>query len=193
MEDSIRIKDVNDIKEELPKEDINENSIDNCKVLEEIIKLREEFNEKLKYDKHKEEMIDDLHNQLQQYKDNLVLKSYKPLVLDIISLIDSNNKKVDILKNQSINKLNSLKLLKNIEDFSEDLQDMLIRQGVEMFRSEGKVFDGLIHSPATNIETDDISRDKMIANTLKPGYILDDKVIKKEVVEVYSYKEVKGD
>ena len=92
MEDSIRIKDVNDIKEELPKEDINENSIDNCKVLEEIIKLREEFNEKLKYDKHKEEMIDDLHNQLQQYKDNLVLKSYKPLVLDIISLIDSNNK-----------------------------------------------------------------------------------------------------
>ena len=144
MEDSIRIKDVNDIKEELPKEDINENSIDNCKVLEEIIKLREEFNEKLKYDKHKEEMIDDLHNQLQQYKDNLVLKSYKPLVLDIISLIDSNNKKVDILKNQSINKLNSLKLLKNIEDFSEDLQDMLIRQGVEMFRSEGKVFDGLI-------------------------------------------------
>ena len=27
MEDSIRIKDVNDIKEELPKEDINENSI----------------------------------------------------------------------------------------------------------------------------------------------------------------------
>ncbi|MBU5316466.1 nucleotide exchange factor GrpE [Clostridium bornimense] len=193
MEDSIRIKDVNDIKEELPKEDINENSIDNCKVLEEIIKLREEFNEKLKYDKHKEEMIDDLHNQLQQYKDNLVLKSYKPLVLDIISLIDSNNKKVDILKNQSINKLNSLKLLKNIEDFSEDLQDMLIRQGVEMFRSEGKVFDGLIHSPATTIETDDISRDKMIANTLKPGYILDDKVIKKEVVEVYSYKEVKGD
>lgn len=193
MEDSIRIKDVNDIKEELPKEDINENSIDNCKVLEEIVKLREEFNEKLKYDKHKEEMIDDLHNQLQQYKDNLVLKSYKPLVLDIISLIDSNNKKVDILKNQSINKLNSLKLLKNIEDFSEDLQDMLIRQGVEMFRSEGKVFDGLIHSPATNIETDDISRDKMIANTLKPGYILDDKVIKKEVVEVYSYKEVKGD
>ena len=193
MEDSIRIKDVNDIKEELPKEDINENSIDNCKVLEEIIKLREEFNEKLKYDKHKEEMIDDLHNQLQQYKDNLVLKSYKPLVLDIISLIDSHNKKVDILKNQSINKLNSLKLLKNIEDFSEDLQDMLIRQGVEMFRSEGKVFDGLIHSPATTIETDDISRDKMIANTLKPGYILDDKVIKKEVVEVYSYKEVKGD
>ena len=193
MEDSIRIKDVNDIKEELPKEDINENSIDTCKVLEEIIKLREEFNEKLKYDKHKEEMIDDLHNQLQQYKDNLVLKSYKPLVLDIISLIDSNNKKVDILKNQSINKLNSLKLLKNIEDFSEDLQDMLIRQGVEMFRSEGKVFDGLIHSPATTIETDDISRDKMIANTLKPGYILDDKVIKKEVVEVYSYKEVKGD
>ena len=193
MEDSIRIKDVNDIKEELPKEDINENSIDNCKVLGEIIKLREEFNEKLKYDKHKEEMIDDLHNQLQQYKDNLVLKSYKPLVLDIISLIDSNNKKVDILKNQSINKLNSLKLLKNIEDFSEDLQDMLIRQGVEMFRSEGKVFDGLIHSPATTIETDDISRDKMIANTLKPGYILDDKVIKKEVVEVYSYKEVKGD
>lgn len=193
MEDSIRIKDVNDIKEGLPKEDINENSIDNCKVLEEIIKLREEFNEKLKYDKHKEEMIDDLHNQLQQYKDNLVLKSYKPLVLDIISLIDSNNKKVDILKNQSINKLNSLKLLKNIEDFSEDLQDMLIRQGVEMFRSEGKVFDGLIHSPATTIETDDISRDKMIANTLKPGYILDDKVIKKEVVEVYSYKEVKGD
>ena len=193
MEDSIRIKDVNDIKEELPKEDINENSIDNCKVLEEIIKLREEFNEKLKYDKHKEEMIDDLHNQLQQYKDNLVLKAYKPLVLDIISLIDSNNKKVDILKNQSINKLNSLKLLKNIEDFSEDLQDMLIRQGVEMFRSEGKVFDGLIHSPATTIETDDISRDKMIANTLKPGYILDDKVIKKEVVEVYSYKEVKGD
>ncbi|CDM69497.1 hypothetical protein CM240_2360 [Clostridium bornimense] len=193
MEDSIRIKDVNDIKEELPKEDIKENSIDNSKILEEIIKLREDFNDKLKYDKHKEEMIDVLHNQLQQYKDNLVLKSYKPLVLDIISLIDSNNKKVNNLKNQAINELNSLKLLKSVEDFSEDLQDMLIRQGVEMFTSEGKVFDGLIHSPATIIETDDSSKDKMIANTLKPGYILDDKVIKKEVVEIYSYKEVKGD
>ena len=193
MEDSIRIKDVNDIKEELAKEDIKENSIDNSKILEEIIKLREDFNDKLKYDKHKEEMIDALHNQLQQYKDNLVLKSYKPLVLDIISLIDSNNKKVNNLKNKAINELNSLKLLKNIEDFSEDLQDVLIRQGVEMFTSEGKIFDGLIHSPATIIETDDSSKDKMIVNTLKPGYILDDKVIKKEVVEIYSYKEVKGD
>ena len=75
MEDSIRIKDVNDIKEELAKEDIKENSIDNSKILEEIIKLREDFNDKLKYDKHKEDMIDALHNQLQQYKDNLVLKS----------------------------------------------------------------------------------------------------------------------
>ena len=128
MEDSIRIKDVNDIKEELAKEDIKENSIDNSKILEEIIKLREDFNDKLKYDKHKEEMIDALHNQLQQYKDNLVLKSYKPLVLDIISLIDSNNKKVNNLKNQAINELNSLKLLKSVEDFSEDIQDMLIRQ-----------------------------------------------------------------
>lgn len=193
MEDSIRIKDVNDIKEEESKEDIKKEFIDENRVLEEIIKLREDFNDKLKYDKHKEEMIDALHNQLQQYKDNLVLKSYKPLVLDIISLIDSNNKKVDHLKNQAINKLNSLKLLKSIEDFSEDLQDMLIRQGIEMFTSEGKVFDGLIHSPATTIEIDDISKDKIIASTLKPGYILDDKVIKKEVVEVYSYKEVKED
>ena len=169
MEDSIRIKDVNDIKEELPKEDIKEDSIEDNRILQEISKLREDFNDKLKYDKHKEEMIDILHNQLQEYKENLVLKSYKPLVLDIISLIDSNNKKVENLKNQSINKLNSLKLLKNIEDFSEDLQDMLVRQGVDMFTSEGKVFDGLVHSPATIIETDDISKDKMIANTMKPG------------------------
>ena len=102
--------------------------------------------------------------QMKQYKDNLVLKSYKPLVLDIISLIDSNNKKVNNLKNKAINELNSLKLLKNIEDFSEDLQDVLIRQGVEMFTSEGKVFDGLIHSPATIIETDDINKENITKN-----------------------------
>ncbi|MFW6052861.1 MAG: hypothetical protein ACOC8I_03015, partial [Desulfosalsimonas sp.] len=54
--------------------------------------LAEEFEAKLKYDDHKNRIIDGLHQELQQYREGLIKKYFHSMVTDAIKIIDDIRK-----------------------------------------------------------------------------------------------------
>ncbi|AAK78451.1 molecular chaperone GrpE [Clostridium acetobutylicum] len=152
-----------------------------------VEKLTEEFESKVKYDKHKDEIIDNLHEELQSYRNDIIGKMIKPLITDIIYTIDNNNKTCEALKDKDGTEFTKEKVLQIVGGLSEDLEDMLYRQGVEDFTFSFPEFDPKKQKVVKTVETDDKNKDRTVSKSIKKGYIWDGKVIRHELVEVYVY------
>ncbi|MFL0249098.1 nucleotide exchange factor GrpE [Clostridium neuense] len=161
------------------------------KINQSIQEVKEEFDSKVKYDRHKDKIIDELHEELQEYKDDIIHKLLRPVITDIIYTIDNNNKTVQALKQKNLAEIEPEKLIGIIEGQSEDLEDILYRQGVEEFTYVMPEFDPKKQKIVKTVETDEKDKDRTIAKSLRKGYMFEDRVIRHELVEVYVYKEQK--
>jgi len=164
----------------------------NCQSDKIVIQLKEAFSnlqisfeEKIKYDLSKESQIDKLHSELQEHKNGLILKILKPLVLDLITLHDNIGKILAELK-----KTSSEVNLKLYESFQTDIEDILYRYGFESYASKEDVveFDSKRQRIAKTLSTDDISRDRQIAERLRKGFTYEGNIIRPEMVSVYTFK-----
>lgn len=169
-------------------EDILENRL--IDISEKLSELKKEFQGKIKYDSKKDNMIDELHKELRGYHDNLMVNSIKPLILDLIFVKESYEKVIENLRLKEITQLDSMKVLKTFESVPTEIEDALYRQGIDSYSSEGEVFDGKKHRILKTVETFDKESDRRISKSIRNGYIYGDKIIKKEFVYVYIYKEL---
>ena len=55
-------------------------------------KLVSEFESKLKYDAHKNKIIDNLHDELQEFRDGVIKKHLHSMVMDLIKVVDDIRK-----------------------------------------------------------------------------------------------------
>ncbi len=152
---------------------------------EALSNLQVSFEEKIKYDLSKESQIDKLHSELQDHKNGLILKILKPLVLDLITLHDNTGKILAELK-----KTSSEVNLKLYESFQTDIEDILYRYGFESYSTniEDVEFDSKRQRIAKTLTTDEISRDRKIAERLRKGFIYEGNIIRPEMVSVYTFK-----
>lgn len=172
--------------EESSKTEINIEGIMD-KINQSIQEVKEEFDSKVKYDKHKDKIIDELHEELQGYKDDIIHKLLRPVITDIIYNIDNNNKTVQALKEKDAAEIDPQKLMGIIEGQSEDLEDILYRQGVEDFTYVTPEFDPKKQKIIKTVETEDKEKDRTISRSVKKGYMFENRVIRHELVEVYVY------
>lgn len=172
--------------EENPKTEVNVAEIME-KINQSIQEVKQEFDSKVKYDSHKDKIIDELHEELQEYKDDIIHKLLRPVITDIIYTIDNNNKTVQALKEKDASEIDHNKLMGIIEGQSEDLEDILYRQGVEEFTYVTPEFDPKKQKIIKTVETDDKENDRTISRSLKKGYMFENRVIRYELVEVYVY------
>lgn len=182
------------VEEKSAEESINGETNISCimeKINQSIQEVKEEFDSKVKYDRHKDKIIDELHDELQKYKDDIIHKLLRPVITDIIYTIDNNNKTVQALKQKSLAEIEPEKLMGIIEAQSEDLEDILYRQGVEEFTYVMPEFDPKKQKIVKTVETDEKDKDRTIVKSLKKGYMFEGRVIRHELVEVYVYKEQK--
>lgn len=158
---------------------------------EQLKDLSRTFESKLKYDAHKNKIIDDLHQSLQEYREGLVKKYLHRIVTDIIKIVDDMRKFSAHYKNQSGSEKQSddttEKLYKYIENIASDLEDLFAWEGVTPFTCDGDVFDPSRQRILKKIETDDPEKDKTVAERLRPGYEWDGKIIRPEMVSAYVY------
>jgi len=150
-----------------------------------VSNLLNEFQSKLKYDQHKEKIIDNLHRELQEYKNDLTKKLLQPIIMDIISAIDDIKKLVQHYRLNDPSELDPLKLLDLMESLPSDLEDILYRQKVETFNCTEKVFNPSLQKAIKILETDDETKDKIISKILRSGYEWEGKKLLPELVEVY--------
>ncbi|MDM8543530.1 nucleotide exchange factor GrpE [Desulfococcaceae bacterium HSG9] len=182
-------------------EDVNDNQSDsrsaNFKDIEEHINLisgkldslQQEFNEKLKYDQHKDSIIDNLHNELQEYKNETFRKHVQTMIMDVIKIIDDIRKLSKFYRTHESLNSDPDKMLKLIESIPADLEDSFYWQGVKPYTVDGDSFDPTQQKVLKKIETGDKTKDKIIAERLFPGYEWDGRVIRPEMVNVYLYVE----
>ncbi len=152
------------------------------------VTLEKEFQSKIKYDQHKETIIDNLHRELQAYKDDFKKQMLKPVILDIIQTIDSLNKMVKHYSSQNNSNIDPEKLLGVLEDVPSDLEDILYRQGVEPYQCEDDHFHPERQRILKTKVTDSESLDKSIAERARKGYEWEGKILRQEMVEVYKFK-----
>lgn len=155
---------------------------------EQISAMEALFNKRIMYTNYEEKIIDQMHSELQKYKEDLYSQLVRPILLDVIAVRESITKNAEIyLKKpegeQSIpNKI--------FADYAYDLQDILEKNNVEIFKSKsGDTFVPVKQSAVKKEFTNDKTLHGKIAESLSSGYSYGDRVISSEKVTVYFYKE----
>jgi molecular chaperone GrpE len=175
-----------DTKESSQKESIVNPELTLIKDL--ISDLSAQFESKIKYDKHKEEIIDKLHSENQAFKNDLYKKLILPLVNEIIFMLDDYSILFKKHSESVINEVDVPKLLKQFGGISEDLENLLYKNGIDVYSVEGEQFDSSKQKVIKTIPTDDPLKDKTVCDKLKKGFVLDGKIIRMEHVSCYKFE-----
>jgi len=153
-----------------------------------IEQLSNDFKSKLKYDAHKETIIDHLHNELQQYKNDFIKKQSLSIIIDMIRVVDGIRKFTAHHKSKTPSALDPAKLLDFIESIPSDIEDLFELQGVNTFTCDNEIVDSARQKIIQKTATTNKLKDKTIAETVYPGYECDGRVIRPEMIRVLTCK-----
>ncbi len=159
----------------------------NESIIKELKRLNKQFSSKLKYDEQKDRTIEQLHSELQKYKQDLYKKMLLPMVNDLIHFIEREERDINFL---ATNPPSSEKLLERFFDLFDDMRDILYNQGIDPYKEIDDIFNPKRQKILKKIETGDLEKDKKVANHKTWGYEWEGKIIKAEGVDLYIYKDV---
>jgi molecular chaperone GrpE len=146
------------------------------------------FERELRAEATRERVVDRLHAELQEYKQDFLLKVQRPIFVDLVQLHDDIAKMIDS-KTASEGDLERIAQFRGVlESIQTAIEDILYRQGVEPFVVEGTAFDPRKQRAVSTVPTDDASLNKSVAGRLRRGFAAADKVIRPELVTVYTWR-----
>lgn len=151
--------------------------------------LSHDFQTKLKYDESKQKIIDQLHGELQEYRNDLIRSLLRPVLIDVIQLADDQRKLLANYKGKDPEDLDSKKLLGLMEDLPDSLDEILYRQGVDIFQNEELLFDPKCQKALKREDTHEQDKSRTISQRLRPGYRWDGRLLRPELVGVYVFRE----
>ena len=147
----------------------------------------------------KEEQIDKLYNENQDYKQGIHEKLKKSLVLAVIGQIDAAIKTISHFGNQEFSEENYCKLLENYREIATDFQDSLAQSfDVVAFSSEENThFDAKRQRALKTVPTEEEAKHKTISQSLRQGYEMANEdgtktLLRLEMVEVYVHQSLQS-
>lgn len=158
-------------------------------ILKSIEKISLQFEKKAADNSHNQKIIDNLHAELMEYKNDLVGNIILPLERDIMLLIDSCARSLKSFAEQPAGEENQKKLLNFLAGVKTDLADILYRQGIDPFEEPGDNINVSRQNIIKTQITQDPKLDKKLAYRIAPGWQKDLKVIRPEYICAYVYKE----
>ena len=149
--------------------------------------LQSQFEREVRAEATREKVVDRLHAELQEYKQDLLLSVLRPVFVDLIQLHDDIGKMV-AAQGEAAGDVR--RLLDIMQGYQQAIEDILDRQGVEPYTLEGEVFDPRRQRAVGTVPTDDPSLAKTIAARLRKGFrtLAGDRVIRPEIVSVFALK-----
>lgn len=158
-------------------------------ILEAVGKLDEAFDQKVKVDKGKDEMIKTLKDEVTAYQKGNMTKVIDTMSLDIIQLADGIRKTAAVYEKREYSEENYKKLLRVVKGMYQDLQDVLYREGIEPYSIEGHEVDARRQTIIASIPTDDEKKNNLIAARAGEGYAREDgSVLRRERVKIFRYE-----
>ncbi len=155
-----------------------------------LTRLEKHFETKILYDRAKDETIDALHRELQDYRDGLQFQHLRPLVADVLTVYDDLG---DVLERFAVESPEALlepvaSLLKQLIALRDDLGSALEKQGFELYEHPGEAVDRAFQRVQAVITTTDPARDRTIARRVRRGLRYGERVIRPEIIEAYRYE-----
>lgn len=151
--------------------------------LDDLTKL---FERKISVSASQDKIIASMHKELEEYKNDLYFNMIKPILDDIINTRDS----ILRISRTNIDKGLIEIPIKTLSDYSFDLEEILMKNGVEVFaRSEGDEFSPQEAQLVEKVYTNDENLNHKIAKVLSDGYKYNDRILSRQRVNVYFYKE----
>jgi molecular chaperone GrpE len=136
----------------------------------------------------RERVVDRLHAELQEYKQDLLLKVQRPIFVDLIQLHDDIGKMIEARPPEDVQADRAAAVRGILESIQTAIEDILYRQGVEPFAIEGDGFDPRRQRAVATVPTDDPARNKTIAARLRKGFQSGEKLIRPEIVSVWTVR-----
>jgi molecular chaperone GrpE len=147
--------------------------------------LTSAFEREIRAEATREKVVDRLHAELQEYKNDLLLNVLRPVFVDLIQLHDDIGK---IVSSQPGPSDDAGRLLDLMRGFQQGIEDILYRQGVEPFTLDDDAFDPRRQRAFSTVPTEEPDLNKRVANRLRKGFRSGEKVIRPEIVSVYAVK-----
>jgi molecular chaperone GrpE len=151
--------------------------------------LQTTLERELRAEATRERVIDRLHGELQEYKQDLLLKVQRPIFVDLIQLHDDIGKMIDARASTDAERDRALAVGPILQSIQTAIEDILYRQGVEPFSLAGDEFDARKQRAVSTVPADDPSLNKTVAARLRKGFESGERVIRPEIVAVYTWRE----
>jgi molecular chaperone GrpE len=143
------------------------------------------FEQKIAFDAVKQQQIDRLHAELQEYRTDLIAKTNRPIVNGLIRLHDDIGKLIERQKSKPTEQWEPGTFFKEVGNIQEDIGIILDQNGVAAFTEPDETFQPRRQRAIKNIPTSDDKLVGKIAERLRSGFEQGDEIIQKERVAVY--------
>ena len=155
-------------------------------VSEHLGQLEKDFEERFLYDEKQEKLIDQMHGELQNYRNDLYGSLIKPILIDIIEVVDNIRKAGVTYAAKGAEEAAAVSV---ITDFIEDLHYILNNYGVDIYKATaGEPFIPVRQRILSTIATNSLELNGKISESLGFGYFYKGKVLWPEKVTVYKYQ-----
>ena len=162
-------------------------SSDVVKLTEQVAGLSKLFETKILHTEHEEKIVDQMHKELQRYKEDMYSQLVRPILLDIIEIRDSILRISSAHHSKPEGEQNVP--LKTFEMYASDVQEILEKNSIEIYKSEINTdFVPVRHRAIKKAPTPDESLHGKIAESLSDGYTYMGKTITPEKIVVYYYE-----
>lgn len=148
--------------------------------------LQQLFEREVRAETTREKVVDRLHAELQEYKQDMLLSALRPVFIDLIQLHDDVGKMLEAAKPDE--PVEPMRFRQVLEGIQQGLEDVLERQGVESFSAEGTTFDPSRQRILKTVATDQPEQNKVVASRLRKGFQTDSRVLRREMVAVFTYR-----
>lgn len=156
-------------------------------LFEKIDNLNSLFNARIMHTDHEEKIVDQMHKELQKYKEDMYAQLVRPILLDVIEVRDSIMRMAATYLAKPEGEQNIPN--KTFSDYAYDLQDILEKNSVEIYRSKlGDDFTPIKQRVIKKVPTADESLHGKVAESLSCGYSYNGRTISAEKITVYYYE-----
>jgi molecular chaperone GrpE len=151
--------------------------------------LKSTFERELRAEASRERIVDRLHAELQDYKQDLLLKVQRPIFIDLIQLHDDVGKMAAARSSADSDHPDTASFRARLESIQTAIEDILYRQGVEPFSVETDEFDPRRQRAISTAPTEEPALNKRVAARIRKGFAAGEKLIRPELVSVFTLRQ----
>lgn len=158
-----------------------------AKLMDAFTELKTDIERKSLDDSARDNTIERLHTELQQYKSGLLEKLVTPLVMEMITLHDNLGKTIQYERERSeqAESGSDNPVAEAHRSTQLQIEDILERQGITPFKEESQYFDGKRQRAITVTPAESESDSQVVYERVRVGFDWDGKVVRPELVNVY--------